>query len=44
MKESAFANAGVSALAHKLYLQAAYDKDWIGMLICWAIILHLEGP
>lgn len=43
MKECAFADASLSALAHKLYLHAAYDQDWIGMLICWAVILKLEG-
>jgi hypothetical protein len=43
MKESAFANAGLCALAHHTYLQAVWEKDWIAMLICWAVIIKLEG-
>lgn len=43
MKESAFANASISALAHKVYLHACFDRDWIAMLIAWAIITKLES-
>jgi hypothetical protein len=32
----------IEALAHKLYLHASYDGDWLTVFICWAIITKLS--
>lgn len=32
----------LEALALKLYVEAAYNNDWLGMLICWAVVMKLE--
>jgi len=30
------------SLAHKIYVSAAYDEDWVAMIIAWRIISNLE--
>jgi hypothetical protein len=34
----------LEALALKTYISAAYDNDWITMLICWAVVEGLSHP
>lgn len=35
-------NAELLALAHKLYVHASFDKDWLTVFICWTIIYNIE--
>lgn len=35
-------NADLLALAHKLYVHASFDKDWLTVFICWTIIYTIE--
>lgn len=32
----------VEALAHKVYVEAAYEREWIAMFIAWAVIMYFE--
>lgn len=32
----------IEALAHKVYVEAAYEHEWIAMFIAWAIIMYYE--
>lgn len=32
----------LESMALKLYLEAAYDNNWLVMFLSWAVVLHLE--
>ncbi len=32
----------IEALAHKVYVEAAYEREYIAMLIAWAVIMYFE--
>jgi hypothetical protein len=36
------ASAQIEVLAHKVYIDAAYENDWLAMLIAWAVIMHFN--
>ncbi len=32
----------IEALAHKVYVEAAHECDWLALFIAWAVIMHFN--
>ena len=32
----------IEALAHKVYVEAVHEQDWLAMYIAWAVIMFFE--
>lgn len=40
----AFTSSGyhLQALAHKVYVEASYERDWLAIFIAWAVISYFD--
>jgi hypothetical protein len=32
----------IEALAHKVYVDAAHEREWVAYFIAWAVIMYFE--